>query len=123
MSTRWLNSDEIRFLEPRQQARRAIKPIDHKDHHFSKSALFSVLTDWKVYLLIFVNWSNSVPNYAMKFTMPQIIKNMGYTSANAQLLTMPPYAVGAVSAYCFSILADRYWGACPLLLCHSFASL
>ncbi|KAL1860727.1 hypothetical protein Daus18300_009070 [Diaporthe australafricana] len=96
MSARWLNPEEIRFLELRQQARRAIKPSDYKDHHFSKNALFSVLTDWKVYLLIFVNWSNSVPNYAMKFTMPQIIKNMGYTSATAQLLTMPPYAVGAV---------------------------
>lgn len=40
--------------------------------------------------------------------MPQIIQRMGYTSAKAQLLTIPPYAVGALSAYVFSIFADRY---------------
>jgi cyanate permease len=116
LSTRWLDPDEIRFLELRQQARRAAKPSDYKDHRFDKKALFSVLTDWKVYLLIFINWSNSVPNYAMKFTMPQIIKNMGYTSANAQLLTMPPYAVGAISAYGFSIFADRYSWRMPFIV-------
>lgn len=37
----------------------------------------------------------------------QIMKNMGYTSANAQLLTIPPYAVGAISAYMFGVFADR----------------
>lgn len=72
--------------------------------------------DWKVYLLILINWSNSVPNYAMKFTMPQTIKNMGYTSANAQLLTMPPYFVGAISAYCFAIFADRYSWRMPFIV-------
>lgn len=52
----------------------------------------------------------------MKFTMPQIFKNMGYTSANAQLLTMPPYAVGAISAYGFSIFADRYSWRMPFIV-------
>ena len=116
LSTRWLEPDEIRFLELRQQARRVIKPSEFRDHHFSKEALFSVLLDWKIYLLIFANWSNAVPNYAMKFTMPQIIKNMGYTSANAQLLTIPPYAVGAISAFCFSVFADRFSWRMPFIV-------
>ncbi|KAM5343563.1 hypothetical protein ACJ41O_012100 [Fusarium nematophilum] len=34
--------------------------------------------------------SNALPNYAIKFNMPAVIKGMGYTSANAQLLTIPP---------------------------------
>ncbi|KAI8259797.1 Major facilitator superfamily transporter [Colletotrichum sp. SAR11_239] len=61
-------------------------------------------------------WRWSVPNYAMKFAMPQIIKNMGYTSANAQLLTIPPYAVGAMSAYLFSVFADKHSWRMPFLL-------
>lgn len=32
-----------------------------------------VIKDWQVYLMVFVNWSNVVPNYAMKFTLPTII--------------------------------------------------
>jgi MFS family permease len=79
-------------------------------------ALISVVTDWKIYLLIFAAWSNSVPNYALKFTMPEIITSMGYTSAKAQLLTIPPYAVGAFSSYGFSVLADRYKWRMPFIL-------
>lgn len=48
--------------------------------------------------------------------MPQIIKNMGLTSANAQLLTIPPYAVGAISAYLFSVFADKYSWRMPFIL-------
>ncbi|KAI8289017.1 Major facilitator superfamily transporter [Colletotrichum sp. SAR11_57] len=61
-------------------------------------------------------WRWAVPNYALKFTMPQIIKNMGFTSANAQLLTIPPYAVGAISAYLFSVFADKYSWRMPFIL-------
>ncbi|WQF80838.1 Putative major facilitator superfamily, MFS transporter superfamily [Colletotrichum destructivum] len=114
--SKWLDADEKRYLELRQQVRRVVRPDEFRDSHFDKQAIFSVLTDWKIYLLILVNWSNAVPNYAMKFTMPQIIKNMGYTSANAQLLTIPPYAVGAVSAYVFSVFADRHSWRMPFIV-------
>ncbi|KZL74853.1 major facilitator superfamily transporter [Colletotrichum incanum] len=114
--SKWLDAEEKRYLELRQQVRRVVRPDEFRDSHFDKHAFISVLTDWKIYLLILVNWSNAVPNYAMKFTMPQIIKNMGYTSANAQLLTIPPYAVGAVSAYVFSVFADRYSWRMPFIV-------
>lgn len=48
--------------------------------------------------------------------MPQIIKNMGYTSSNAQLMTIPPYACGAISAYVFSVFADKYSWRFPFLV-------
>ncbi|KAK2063981.1 major facilitator superfamily transporter [Colletotrichum caudatum] len=112
----WLDEDEKRYLTLRQESRRVVRPDEFRDSHFDKQAFISVLTDWKIYLLILVNWSNAVPNYAMKFTMPQIIKNMGYTSANAQLLTIPPYAVGAMSAYIFSVFADRHSWRMPFIL-------
>jgi MFS family permease len=43
----------------------------------------------------------------MKFTMPQIIRNMGYRSTNAQLLSAPPYIAGATAAVLSSLWADR----------------
>ncbi|CAI7620762.1 unnamed protein product [Penicillium pancosmium] len=113
LSPKWLSTDEIRFLELRQ-----IANLNQGENHksFDMRALISVVTDWKIYLLIFGAWSNAVPNYALKFTMPEIITSMGYTSAKAQLLTIPPYAVGAFSSYGFSVFADRYKWRMPFIL-------
>lgn len=62
----WLTDDERRYLELRQQARRVVKPNEYRDKHFDKDAFFSIILDWKMWLLILANWSNAVPNYAMK---------------------------------------------------------
>ena len=107
LATRWLTPDEIRYLELRQLARRVHAPRKYREKRFDWGALLSVVLDWKMYLFILVSWSNAVPNYALKFTMPTIVKSMGFTSANAQLLTIPPYICGAISAYIVSVLADR----------------
>lgn len=117
LSYRWLEPEEIRYLELRQLTRRITTPGDYKDDsHFKWAQFKDILFDYKIYLLVFVNWSNAVPNYAMKFTMPTILTSMGYTAANAQLLTIPPYAVGAISAYAFAIFADKYSWRYPFLL-------
>ena len=52
----------------------------------------------------------------MKFTMPSILKGMGYTSSHAQLMTIPPYAAGAISAYVFAIFADKYSWRYPFII-------
>lgn len=116
LSSGWLDAEEIRYLELRQLARRVQAPKSHPEKSFDWQALLSVVKDWKMYLLILINWSNAVPNYALKFTMLSIIKNMGFTSANAQLLTIPPYACGAISAYILSIFAGRSAWRMPFIL-------
>ncbi|QGI77157.1 unnamed protein product [Fusarium fujikuroi] len=117
LSTRWLDADEIRYLELRQLARRATVPMDYKENdHFNLRLFKDILMDYKIWLLFFANWSNAVPNYAMKFTMPTILTGMGYTSSDAQLMTIPPYAIGAISAYLFAIFADKYSWRAPFIL-------
>ncbi|KAL8399501.1 hypothetical protein RB594_000038 [Gaeumannomyces avenae] len=120
LSSAWLTPDEIRYLELRQIARNptAIKDDGEaeKHSHFDKKALIAALTDWKMYLLTLGSWSNAVPNYAMKFTMPTIVRSMGFTSAQAQLMTMPPYIVGAISAFVVSALADRRGWRMPFIV-------
>jgi len=117
LSTSWLDAEEIRYLELRQLNRRVVRPGEYRDSdtHFNLALFKDILTDYKMYLLIFANWSNAVPNYAMKFTMPSILKGMHYTSSDAQLLTIPPYAVGAISAYAFAIFADKYSWRFPFI--------
>lgn len=77
--------------------------------------LRSVLTDWQIYLQSLVFMSSAVPNYALKFTMPQIILNMAFSSTQAQLLTAPPYICGAVSAVASAVLADRLTWRLPFI--------
>lgn len=116
LSSKWLTSDEIRYLNLRQAARTPNRPNTYKERLWDWRLIVSVLGDFKIYLLCLVFWSNVVPNYGLKFTMPQIMKNMGYTAANAQLLTIPPYTVGAFSAYIFAVFADRSSWRMPFIV-------
>lgn len=112
----WLDEDEKKYLRLRQTAHYGGHQVQSQGSKFSWKTLRSCLTDWKLYLQAIVTWSNVVPNYGLKFTMPQIMKNMGYTSSNAQLLTVPPYVVGATSAYISCLLSDRFKWRMPFVV-------
>lgn len=116
MRSRWLSDDEKRYLTLRQITRSMPADPDEAKGGHNLALLWSVASDWKVNLLIIANWSQAVPNYALKFSMPTIIKGMGYVSAQAQLLTIPPYACGAISAYTLSVFADKYMWRLPFLV-------
>jgi len=87
LSHKWLAPDEIRFLELNHIKYRGRSA--GTSHKVEAQTLWKVIKDWQLYFLGMVFMSNTVPNYALKFTMPQIIQNMGFTSSNAQLLTIP----------------------------------
>ncbi|KAJ4228773.1 hypothetical protein NW757_014112 [Fusarium falciforme] len=70
--------------------------------------LKSAFTDWKIWFTVFIYWGNTVPIYGFIFTAPTIIHQMGYTSAEAQLLTIPVYAVGMGATLILSWIADRH---------------
>lgn len=116
LSTRWLEPDEIRYLELRQLVNRVKKPEHYREKHFDWKVFKTVLADWKIYLLSLAFWSNVTPNYGLKFSMPTIIQTMGYESAQAQLLTIPCYTVGALSAYGFAVVADRFKWRMPFIV-------
>ncbi|KAK8124147.1 hypothetical protein PG999_004065 [Apiospora kogelbergensis] len=101
LSGRWLEPDEVRYLELRQVARRISNTKEYREKHFDVSAFWSVVADWKI---------------AMKFTMPTIVKSMGFASAKAQLLTIPPYICGAVSAWVVAVFADKYKWRMPFII-------
>lgn len=117
LSGGWLEPDEMKYLELRQiAAHGSTKRIKEQEKTRKWQIVRSVLFDWQLYLQGFVYWSNTAPNYGLKFSMPQIIANMGFTSAKAQLLTIPPYFVGAISAYSSAILSDRFKWRMPFIV-------
>jgi MFS family permease len=70
----WLKPDEARFLELMHISSRGAKTTHDgekdKKHHWK--TLWQVLCDKQLYLQALVFASNSVPNYGLKFTMPQV---------------------------------------------------
>jgi MFS family permease len=57
---------------------------------------------------------------AFSLFLPTIIKNLGYTSTTANLLSVPPYAAAAVATVLVGYIADRTQ---QRGLCNIFASL
>ncbi|KAM6530080.1 hypothetical protein FALCPG4_008205 [Fusarium falciforme] len=74
---------------------------------FQWKYLKEALLDWKIYLGCVIYWGNSICIYGFSFASPTIILELGYTAAQAQLLTIPIYFLGACLTLFFAYMADR----------------
>ncbi|KAJ8110811.1 hypothetical protein OPT61_g6440 [Boeremia exigua] len=125
-SGRWLADPEVKYLNLLYRKYRGIRREDQKKTETAEEkaenkkqkmkTLISVLTDWQIYFQSFIFMASSVPTYALKFTLPQIMVNMGFSSTNAQLLSAPPYVAGAISAIIVARFADRYRWRLPFIV-------
>jgi len=104
---KWLTDEECDYLTRRMVAQNGGERANKEGQKLTLALLKDIVTDWQYYPMVLIYWSNTVPNYGMKFTLPTIIKNMGFSSSNAQLLSIPPYVAGAISSVGFSILSDK----------------
>lgn len=110
----WLSEDEKLFIKARLTTDGVVSNTEEGDK-FSWPLFFGAIFDPKVWAGIIMAWANSVPNAAFKFTMPQIIKDLGFTSSNAQLLTIPPYFCGGMAAWISGRMADRFKWRFPFI--------
>ncbi|KAH8666219.1 major facilitator superfamily domain-containing protein [Ilyonectria robusta] len=86
------------------------------DDSFKWAFLKEALLDWKIYLACIIFWGNSVSFYGFTFASPTIIHELGYTAAQAQLLTVPIYFVGTCSTMFFAYNADRLQKRWPFIV-------
>ncbi|KAE9368163.1 high-affinity nicotinic acid transporter [Stipitochalara longipes BDJ] len=75
--------------------------------HFEWKYVAKALTDWQLYLSIFMYWGISCPLYGISLFLPTIIKQLGYTANIAQLLTIPIYCTAAVLAIILCWQSDK----------------
>lgn len=122
-STRWLSEVQIRhcnYLYIKYRAGHAQRQAAIGEVAITRvqkwKILRSVILDWQIYLQSLIFMASSVPTYALKFTLPQIMVNMGFNSTRAQLLSAPPYIAGAISALCVSKVADRCFWRLPFIV-------
>ncbi|OJJ00072.1 hypothetical protein ASPVEDRAFT_51333 [Aspergillus versicolor CBS 583.65] len=112
---KWLSDDEKRFVDLRLRLS-GVRSNSEEGDKFSWKLLIRTMVDWKIFLAILLAWANSVPNAAFKFTMPQIINQLGFSTAESQLLTIPPYVCGGISAWVTGRFSDRFSWRMPFIV-------
>ncbi len=66
------------------------------------------LTDWRLYLHYLIFVSISVTFSSISLFAPTIVSGLGFEGLQAQLFTVPPYAIAFVVTIAIAWMADRY---------------
>ena len=76
----------------------------------------AALKDYKCWLYGLAYHTMSLPLYTLSLFLPTIIKQLGYTAAEAQLMTIPPYAVATVLTVVIAVLSEKTKKRSPFML-------
>ncbi|KAJ6071008.1 hypothetical protein N7467_012327 [Penicillium canescens] len=117
ISKRWLNEEEIRYLELSMFIKQGGTNGDESTS-FKWRDLTMVLTNWRSALSYGKNARGSTSKDIQSgtmFTLPTITKAMTFSSTNAQLTSAPPYVAAAISAICFARVSDRFYWRMPFV--------
>ncbi|RSM15073.1 hypothetical protein CDV31_005153 [Fusarium ambrosium] len=116
-SASFLTEDEKAFITSRlQHDSGTTSGTVGTDEQFQWSYIRDALLDWKIYLGVIMYWGHSICIYAFSFAVPTIIHQLGYSAANAQLLTIPVYFIGVISTIALSWAADKYKTRWPFIV-------
>ncbi|KAF3480806.1 high-affinity nicotinic acid transporter [Arthroderma uncinatum] len=78
--------------------------------------VIAAFKEWKIYCAILMFWANTIGVYGFTATVPTVINDLGYTAAQAQLLTIPIYVVATMGILTFAYLSDRYQQRTPFII-------
>jgi len=78
------------------------------DEKFSWDGVWIACKDPKIWLYGLGFHTMSLPLYTLSLFLPTIIRDMGYTAAQSQLLTIPPYACATLFTIFWAWLSERY---------------
>ena len=98
---RWLQQDEIAWLENVQATEKSNK---EKVEHLS---LFQALTDTRILLCALVYFCLNAASYGVAFFLPTIIKNFGVSDTQTGLLAALPFVFGGIGMVLLGQHSDR----------------
>ncbi|KIK02708.1 hypothetical protein K443DRAFT_96457 [Laccaria amethystina LaAM-08-1] len=90
---------------------------------FKLKFVWQAFSDYKIYVQIGIYIGLLIPIYAISLFLPTIINKLGFSSANAQLLTVPPFFAGCVSVIAVGIYSDKFNLRGPFIVVGAFVSL
>ncbi|KAI5457516.1 major facilitator superfamily domain-containing protein [Mariannaea sp. PMI_226] len=78
-----------------------------ENSRFQWKNVIQAVTDWQLYLSLFVYWGIVCPLYGIALFLPTIINQLGYTASRAQLLTIPIYVTASILTVVVCYFSDR----------------
>lgn len=73
-------------------------------------------SDWKVWVAIVPFWACSIGTYGFTATVPWVLKEMGYATGKAQLLTVPIYVFGMIATLVVAFWSDHVQQRTPFIM-------
>jgi MFS family permease len=74
---------------------------------FHTKYIIQALKDRKIWINSLIGIGAITPLYSISLFLPTIVKELGYSSSEAQLLTMPPYVFACICTVTASYFADK----------------
>ncbi|KAG4435372.1 hypothetical protein IFR05_009158 [Cadophora sp. M221] len=103
--------DSAKFLNAEEKLeinRRLVHDRSDLADEFDMRYFWDALKDWKIYVHMLITIGIYTPVYSFSLFLPTIIRNMGYTKIQAQLLSVPPYVLGCIITICAGYFADKF---------------
>ena len=102
-TAKFLSEDERSML-----SRRLALDVERATmNHWDKHTAWRCFGDIKIYLGTFMYMGIVQTGYATSFFTPTILKQLGWTSIKAQVMSIPIFLVATVLALCTAVLTDR----------------
>ncbi|KAJ3755737.1 MFS transporter [Lentinula raphanica] len=102
-TARWLSEEERELASRRLQG---LASLGHSKITWEEAK--KTLKEWRLYVHYVIYICISVPFSSISLFTPTIVSGLGYTGLDAQLFTVPPYAVAFVVTVTISWLSDKY---------------
>ncbi|KAG1798489.1 MFS general substrate transporter [Suillus plorans] len=96
---------------------------NHLSSRFDTQFIWQAIKDYKTYVQILIYLGLLVPGYAIALFSPTIINELGYSAANAQLLSVPPFAAGCIGTIIVGIYSDKHRLRGPYIIGGALVSL
>ncbi|KAG2348122.1 MFS general substrate transporter [Suillus weaverae] len=96
---------------------------NHLSSRFDTQFVWQAIKDYKTYVQVLIYLGLLVPGYAIALFSPTIIKELGYSAANAQLLSVPPFVAGAIATIIVGVYSDKHNLRGPYIIGGALVSL
>lgn len=95
----------------------------HLSTKVDRKFIWQAVVDYKTYVQMAIYAGPAVVVYSLALFVPSIIKELGYSAANAQLLTVPVFVIAAITTCLVGYLSDNCNIRGPFVIGSCLASL
>jgi Major Facilitator Superfamily len=93
------------------------------EEKFAWANVRAALGDYKCWMYGLGFHTMSLPLYTLSLFMPTIINELGYSAAEAQLLTVPPYAVATILTVVVAVYSEKTRKRSPFIIASSSVAI